>query len=154
MFVGFVLHEDNIELKIGSTDGHYLLRRCFIAYPTPENIQRGIQRYQIFYGSFVLLISFSINGKLHSSHMDLHTCSEESLQSKKDEKKKIVLSKDEIVGGQWKVVQSIGSGTHGEIYKAFDINTNETVAVKVEHTNQNNSVCTIYHTRILNFFIL
>ena len=61
-------------------------------------------------------------------------------RSKIDEKKKIVLSEDEVVGGQWKVIKKIGSGTHGEIYRALDIKTNETVAVKVEPTDQNHGV--------------
>ena len=63
-------------------------------------------------------------------------------KSKIDENKKNLLSADEIVGGQWKTTKKIDSGTHGEIYRALDINTNETVAVKVESTGQNHAVCT------------
>ena len=42
------------------------------------------------------------------------------------------MSSDEIIGRQRKGIKIIGFGSHGEIYEASDINTNETFAVKVE----------------------
>uniref|UniRef100_A0A8C5Z5K5 Protein kinase domain-containing protein n=1 Tax=Marmota marmota marmota TaxID=9994 RepID=A0A8C5Z5K5_MARMA len=37
-----------------------------------------------------------------------------------------------VVGGKYKLVQKIGYGTFGDIYLAFNINTGQEVAVKVE----------------------
>jgi len=37
-----------------------------------------------------------------------------------------------LVAGQWLIKQKIGSGSFGEIYEAYDIHTNQRVAVKIE----------------------
>ncbi|KAM5221094.1 casein kinase I-like [Ctenodactylus gundi] len=56
-----------------------------------------------------------------------------------DASSKVAIFGGTVVGGQYRLVRKIGAGSFGEVYLAFNINTGEEVAVKLERKGRGSS---------------